>query len=355
MRTNSQIVRRVTVPVVVVAALATLVTAGALPAAADTPPGTPEPGTAPGTSPDPAAAAPGPAADETPEGVRSAVEREIGEAVATDVTGSDTGQAAEPARTGGRAPQTGTVRDDPRNGARIFTGEAFDTCSAPSEQTMRTWRKTSPFGAVGVYFGGRGRGCAQPNLTPDWVRSVDGMGWKLLPLYVGSQSPCVRAEHKKKFRMSHQDPWAQGAREGQDAVQRAKEYGLGAKSPLYLDMEDYNHADSRCAATTLSFVKGWNTRVREAGYLPGFYSSAASGLAHMENARKGLHPALPEAVWFARWNGRADVNSEPVLASGSWSPHRRIHQYQGDVTRSYGGVRLNIDRNRVDAPVARLG
>ncbi|WP_254665864.1 DUF1906 domain-containing protein [Streptomyces sp. WMMB 322] len=217
---------------------------------------------------------------------------------------------------------------------------------------MRAWHGTSPFGAVGVYIGGHGRACPdQPNLTDSWVRSVDRMGWKVLPIYVGSQSPCVEAERKRRYAMSHKAPGRRGEREGRDAVAAAEKLGMAEHSAIYLDMEAYDNSSTRCAATTLRFVQGWNRAVRKAGYHPGFYSSANSGIAHMNGARKAGSKDLPAAVWFADWKAPASLNHK-YLDAGAWHPHRRIHQHDGNVTRTYGGRRLNIDRNLVDAPVA---
>lgn len=248
----------------------------------------------------------------------------------------------------------GTGSGDPRAlGAQIYTGAAFDTCVAPSAATMRAWHGTSPFGAAGVYIGGWGRSCPQqPNLTNNWVHQVHNMGWQLMPLYVGSQAPCVSAPHKRKFAMSHSAPTARGTREGRDAVARARALGMEPRSGLYLDMEAYNPSDSRCAATTLAFVQGWDRAVRAAGYLPGFYSNANSGITHMERAREAGSHDLPEMVWYARWGVPPSVRNDPALASGAWQPHRRVHQYRGEERLSYGGHALTIDRNLVDAPVA---
>jgi hypothetical protein len=32
-----------------------------------------------------------------------------------------------------------------------------------------------------------------------------------------------------------------------------------------------------------------------------------------------------------------------VIGPGRWGNHRRVHQYQGNVTRTFGGITLNID------------
>lgn len=234
-----------------------------------------------------------------------------------------------------------------------YTGRAFDTCEAPSLTVMKAWR-SSPYGAMGIYFGGRGRGCpTQRELTPAWVASVHTMGWRLLPLFVGSQAPCVVAAAKRPFAISG-SPTSLGTKEGGEAVRAAEALGLGTSSPLYLDIEAYRPGDAPCAATTLSFVRAWSREVRRLGYVPGYYSSADTGVRDIEAARRAGTTDLPAVMWFARWLGRPALYTEPVLDSQAWMPHARIHQYAGNVAEAYGGRRLLIDRNTMDAPVARV-
>ncbi|MFB7586674.1 DUF1906 domain-containing protein [Streptomyces sp. NPDC056169] len=234
-----------------------------------------------------------------------------------------------------------------------FAGKAFDTCEAPSLTVMKAWL-SSPYRAVGVYFGGRGRGCpTQKELTPAWVASAHAMGWRLLPLFVGSQAPCVYAAAKRPYAIGS-TPWSQGTREAGDAVRAARALGIGTSSPLYLDIESFQVEDTSCAATTLSFVRAWNREVRRLGYLPGYYSSADTGIRHIEGARKAGTADLPSVLWFARWRGVPALYEETSLHPDAWMPHARIHQYVGNVAETYGGRRMLIDRNAVDAPVARV-
>lgn len=244
------------------------------------------------------------------------------------------------------------AKDEPRAAApQVFTGWGFDTCVTPSLSAMNAW-SSSPYRAVGVYVGGRGRACKeQPNLTSEWVRRVTASDWKVVPIYVGSQAPCVHGSHKKHVPITG-DPEAAGTDEGADAVSSASALGMKKTSAIYLDMEAYDIADGACADTTLAFVRAWSKEVRRQGYLPGFYSSADSGIRHLESARLSGVKDLPDAMWFARWNVEPSVDDEPSLSSTAWQPHRRIHQYAGNVTEEYGGVEITIDRNRVDAPVA---
>lgn len=252
------------------------------------------------------------------------------------------------------AAESGVVAADRGDTApRIFQGRGFDTCQAPDLATMRAWRASSAYGAVGIYFGGRARACSsQANLTTDWVRQTTDAGWSLLPIYVGSQSPCVNGSNKNPYRIDPDRAADQGGTEGEDAVSSAKALGLGKGSALYLDMEAYDIGDTSCAAATLTFLRGWDRQVRAAGYLAGFYSSADSGIKHLETAREAGTADLPDAVWYARWGVSATLTNEPALSDSAWASHARIHQYAGSVTESYGGKKLTIDRDLLDAPVA---
>ncbi|SDN00231.1 glycoside hydrolase domain-containing protein [Actinacidiphila guanduensis] len=239
---------------------------------------------------------------------------------------------------------------------RDFQGRGFDTCQAPDLATMDAWIAHSDYRAAGIYFGGRARACkSQVHLTPSWVRRTTAAGWSLLPIYVGSQSPCVAGANKNPYRIDTARPTAQGADEAQDAVERAQALGLDPGSALYLDMEAYDIGNGPCASATLKFVRSWDTGVTAAGYIPGFYSSADSGIRQMARARAAGTTQLPQALWYARWGVPPTLTAEPSLDPDTWTPHRRVHQYHGAVTETHGGRSLTIDRDLLDAPVAVVG
>jgi hypothetical protein len=235
---------------------------------------------------------------------------------------------------------------------RVYAGWGFDACRTPSVATMRAWL-TSKYRAVGVYYAGSARACkSQPHLNRGWLRSVSAMGWRVMPVYVGLQSPCVLSAAKNKYRISSTTPGRQGTAEAREAVRRARDLGLRAGSPIYLDMEAYNTLRPACMRATLSFVRAFNREARRQSYLTGFYSSAASGIAHVARARRAGTKDMPDVIWYARWRVAPTLTREPVLPRTAWSPHRRIHQYAGNVREKHGGRQLRIDRNRLDAPVA---
>ncbi|WP_331457804.1 MULTISPECIES: glycoside hydrolase domain-containing protein [Kitasatospora] len=253
--------------------------------------------------------------------------------------GAATAPPAAPVAKPGTAPAT-------------FTGLAFDTCTAPSLATMNAWYGNSPYGAAAVYIGGKNRGCAQPQLTANWVKSVTSGGWKLVPLYVGAQPPCQTGSSPEKLTADTAVPL--GTADGNDAVAKAAALGMRAGSTLYLDVEAYNTADTSCADAVLAYVQSWNRAVHGAGYWAGFYGFASSSAAGIAKAAGENAPDLPDALWYAKYDGAADTTGSFPFG-GLWGGHRRAHQYQINQKETYNGATVTVDRNAWDAPVAIVG
>jgi hypothetical protein len=222
----------------------------------------------------------------------------------------------------------------------------FDACTAPSLATMRVWRRA--YAAVGAYIGGVNAACAFGNLSASWIRSVAGMGWGVLPTYVGAQAPCWTGGNG--VRISPGKAAAQGNAAGLDAVRDARHFGLAADSPIYYDMEAYV-GGTTCKQAVLSFLGAWDRSVAAAGYVTAVYSSRDSGIANIQEWKvdhnRGFTP--PDAIWVALWDGVASVGGDHL----SWPLTERSKQYSGNVTATVGGITLNIDRDVVGGPVAR--
>ncbi|GAA4871550.1 DUF1906 domain-containing protein [Kitasatospora terrestris] len=235
----------------------------------------------------------------------------------------------------------------------VFTGLAFDTCTAPALSVMTAWHGTSPYGAAAVYIGGRNRGCAQPQLTAGWVKAVTAGGWRLIPLYVGAQAPCQSGAGP--YRIDAANPGPQGTADGQDAVAKAGALGMRAGGAIYLDVEAYNASDAACGQAVVGYVQGFTRALRQAGYTAGFYGYASSSAAGIAKAVEQRTPDLPDAVWYAKYDGVADTTSSFPFGAGLWSGHRRGHQYVVNQKETYGGSALTVDRDAWDGPVAVIG
>lgn len=241
-----------------------------------------------------------------------------------------------------------------------FTGFGFDQCHAPTQKQMNAWLKASPFLSVGIYIDGDSRACRdQPNLTPTWIANQLRNGWRLLPITLGPQASCqprfprydddVKINPKpgkvKRYALAKQ----QGMDQAVKSVQVATSLGIAPKSTLWYDLEGFDAGNTDCRESALTFLSGWTQKLHELGYVSGVYSSAGSGIAALDAARvdRPGRFTLPDMIWVARWDGIANTSTSYLREDG-WRPGGRVKQYQGGHDETWGGVRINIDRNFLD-------
>jgi hypothetical protein len=234
-----------------------------------------------------------------------------------------------------------------------YRGIGFDACAAPSPSYMTTWLRRSPFRAIGVYIGGSDRACAQPDLTPGWIRGEAAAGWHFIPMYVGPQAAFGQISA----------PARQGRAAANDAVMQAERLGFGPRTPVYYDMEAYSPAE---AGTALAFLSAWTSRLQALGYSSGVYGSSNAGVGYLARQYSGHTYAMPNVIFDALWNGQRNTR-DAVFGNGEWANHHRVHQFAGNELRSYGGDAINIDMDflnvrlpvhaahRHSAPAARRG
>jgi Domain of unknown function (DUF1906) len=242
----------------------------------------------------------------------------------------------------------GKRRAHPRTPRLRVARHGFDSCTTPSLAAMRAWRGT--FSAMGVYIGGVEAGCASPNLTAGWVRAVTGLGWALMPTYVGRQASC--SSYSVRIRPAR--AVAQGHAAALDAIHQAAVLGMGRGTPVYYDMEAY-HGHHRCKAATLAFLDAWTRTLHAHGYSSGVYSSASSGAENLGWAHRvnGHAIAKPDSMWFGLWDQEQNVRGLPYLLQSWWRGPRRIKQYEGPHRRRLGGYTLDIDSDWVYGAVYR--
>lgn len=227
-----------------------------------------------------------------------------------------------------------------------YRGKGFDACTAPSQAAMDAWRRSSEYAAIGAYIGGVSRGCAQPNLTASWVSRQVSNGWHLVPTYVGRQAPCSRFSYRISYDVA--TARTQGRADAADAVRAAKALGIAAPSTIYSDMEGYDNTIPGCVASVLGYLSGWTFTLERNGYMSGVYSSASSGIRDLSTHYKSTVYTRPDDIWMAWWNGVADVDGGSYVPDDQWRNQQRVHQYAGNVTETYGGFTIQIDRDFLD-------
>ena len=240
-----------------------------------------------------------------------------------------------------------------------FTGLGFDQCLTPTQAKMDTWLQHSPFRAVGIYISGASRGCRdQPNLTPTWVSTQLAAGWHLLPITLGPQASCQPSfprygddpviNARSDASGAYSTAFAQGLAEADSAVAAASALGIVPGSTLYYDLEGFDATKTACRESAIWFLSAWTQQLHTRGYVSGVYSSAGSGIKMLDDARL-LRPGvftLPDQIWIARWDGQANT-STTYIAEDGWAGNR-IKQFQGGHDETWGGVKINIDRNYLD-------
>jgi hypothetical protein len=249
---------------------------------------------------------------------------------------------------GGALTAQATTTSASRPAPSVYAGRAFDTCTAPSLTAMKAWKASQFYGAAAVYVGGRNRGCAQPQLTSSWVKSVTAEGWKLVPLYVGAQPPCQSGSNPE--RISAANAASLGATDGADAVAKASALGMKAGSALYLDMEGYDISNASCVSSVLTYVRAWDKSVAAKGYWAGFYGFRSTSAAAVAVAKDQTN--LPDVLWYALYDKVYTTTSDWPWGSAQWTGHRRGHQYLVNSRETHNGVTLTVDRSTWDAPVA---
>ena len=117
-------------------------------------------------------------------------------------------------------------------------------------------------------------------------------------------------------------------------------------------MEAYNRTATNTTAV-LAYLGAWTATLHADGYMSGVYSSDSSGILDLV-AQYGTAFAEPDDLWVANWNGAQSTVDANVPAT-EWADHQRLHQYRGGHNDTYGGAKLNVDSDYVDAATAAAG
>jgi peptidoglycan hydrolase-like protein with peptidoglycan-binding domain len=238
-----------------------------------------------------------------------------------------------------------------------FTGYGFDTCVAPSQTVMDSWNVRSPYSAIGIYVSGSSRYCGdayQGNLTKDWVAHNAANGWRFMPIHVGLQSPCFKNNPDSRVQKKHMSSNTTTAREqgktdAAETITALQKYGFPFGSVSYLDLEWYARTKT-CDNAVLAFADGWTDYLHYKGYKSGVYSSGSAAIAVIDEAREAKRAGftLPDHMWIAWTNGVANTDGGPYLSDVGWANHQRIHQYKNGVDVTYGGHKINLDKDFLD-------
>ncbi len=226
----------------------------------------------------------------------------------------------------------------------------FDACTLPSTAQMGTWWNSSPYFDIGIYLGGVNTKCA--TLKSSWISTVVKQGWSMIPIWVGPQAPC---NNFAAYISTTGGAYAQGQTEADAATSAMGKVGLGPGSPVYYDIENYSPSGT-CNGNPIgsyvnAFLEGWVSELQADGYTAGVYSGPAPAESWYNGGTGyGAVSPPPTDIWIADYDTRVTIWGLG-FDDGVWPQDQRMHQYVGNVSPTWGGVKLSIDTDIEDADV----
>ena len=125
----------------------------------------------------------------------------------------------------------------PASGSSVSTHLGFDTFPTPPTSTMQTWWNSSPYYDVSIYlYGSPNKSTNKINYpTTQWLSTVEGYGWGVIPIWFGLQSSCVTNQPviTQFFGPTTADASTQGAQQADLAVAADKALGITGWHHIY--------------------------------------------------------------------------------------------------------------------------
>lgn len=218
----------------------------------------------------------------------------------------------------------------------------FDTWRYPGTETMRSWRESSPYRWVGYYLESP---CHRSRSFMGRRAELEGMGWGIAVLYVGQQTwdgIAALEEPPEEIICSRTLLTAeQGRIDARDAVEKMAGEGFPRGSTIFLNVERMETVTDSMA----TYYRNWLREVLQDGrYIPGTYAHRHNSEALLAEAGRVFVEAggdSPPPFWVA---GGTDFALDVVPAAVGL-PFVEIWQGALDVSREWGGVRLQVDEN----------
>ena len=241
----------------------------------------------------------------------------------------------------------------------LHSGQGFDQCEISTLSNLQKWKTNSPYSVVNLYIGGKARGCANSNLSPEFIQALSIQGWKFIPTWVGPQAACTNFSVTMSWDVSR--AYLQGRDQAIDAARVARKYGLSfsdtdeSGTVIYYDLEAFNINDAACLNAAKAFINGWVEELHTRGVMAGVYGSVcSSGLKEFYTLENP-----PDVLWPALWVSNTYISSIttddlPCVTNSMWGNHQRIFQYTGAHNETWGGTQMYIDLDAIDGIVSDI-
>lgn len=209
-----------------------------------------------------------------------------------------------------------------------------------------------------IYIGGVNRGCSpQTWLNADWVSTVTGAGWRLLPTFVGKQATCTLSTGSPATMAdSVSGAAADGVADADAAAAEMESLRLAAPNVVYDDMEAYdptNPTFPECSAEVAAYLDAFISELHSKQFRVGVYGSTASTIKELVAAYNNPARQRPDDIWIAHPGG-GDNTADTSVPATYWV-HHRVRQYVFKATLnppSGDPSSATIDKDIVDGDTA---
>ena len=133
---------------------------------------------------------------------------------------------------------------------------------------------------------------------------------------------------------------------------QAQRLGFGPRTPIYYDMEAYPAKTDRGRAAVPVRV---DEALHRLDYRSGVYSSSWSGVVDLARQYARHQYAMPDAIYDALWNGSRMSRTSRIRPGECLAGNHRLHQFSGNDTQKYGGVKIDVDKDYLDIGLADPG
>jgi peptidoglycan hydrolase-like protein with peptidoglycan-binding domain len=229
-----------------------------------------------------------------------------------------------------------SLQNPPSVAAASFPG--FDTAIFPGLNQMRIWKNASPYQYAGYYLKAP---CVASFSWMGQRQALAALGWNLIAVYVGQQESsqiCPRTNLTS----------SQGVIDANDAASRATADGFAQGTSIYLDVERVDNI----GAAWVNYIGSWVSQLLQTPYQPAVYCHKFNALG-VRQAVLGAFSAgsNPAPRFWIVGSGSPAFNLQASRPADVGIDFADMWQCPSSVTRTFGGVSINIDENvsvRVD-------
>ena len=213
----------------------------------------------------------------------------------------------------------------------------FDTSIYPGAPNMTKWKASSPYEFVAYYL------AAPCHPKSSWMgqrAALIGMGWNLLPVYVGQQAVGVSKCDKNVLTAD------QAQTDADDAATKMASEQFPKNTFVYLDVERVETFPGELG----DYITAWITELSASDFSPGVY-------CHLHNAddvRAAVIAGLPDppAVQPRFWvvgGSPKKFNIKTSKPTDVGVDFANLWQCPVSGNKTFGGVTINIDEDIADS------